>query len=106
MSRVRVPSLTPKVRGRFSPLTFFFPGTRDLRISLPRGSHNLWYSVVVSRRGSLIPNMENTNGVGRPPKMVRRLIAQGRLTANLLGPRLIRLDPAEVLQLGRPVGAA
>jgi excisionase family DNA binding protein len=65
--------------------------------------------------------MESTNGVGLPPrpsisqaadyfrvdqKMVRRLIAQGRLTANRLGPRLIRLDRAEVLQLGRPVGAA
>ena len=65
--------------------------------------------------------MENTNGVGLPPRpsirqaadyfrinqeMVRRLIAQGRLTANRLGPRLIRLDRAEVLQLGRPVGAA
>jgi hypothetical protein len=25
MSRVRVPSLTPQVRGYFYPLTFFFP---------------------------------------------------------------------------------
>ena len=65
--------------------------------------------------------MENTNGVGLPPrpsirqaadyfrtdqKKVRRLTAQGRLTANRLGPRLIRLDRAEVLQLGRPVDAA
>ena len=69
----------------------------------------------------LIPNMENTNGVGLPPrpsirqaadyfsadqKTIRRWIAQGRFTANRLGPRLIRLDRAEVLQLGRPVGAA
>jgi hypothetical protein len=28
MSRVRVPSLTPKVSGRFSPLTIFFPVLR------------------------------------------------------------------------------
>jgi excisionase family DNA binding protein len=89
--------------------------------SLPRGYHNPWHSVAVSRRGSLIPNMENTNGVGLPPrpsirqaadyfsvdqKTIRRWIAQGRFTANRLGPRLIRLDRAEVLQLGRPVGAA
>ena len=65
--------------------------------------------------------MENTNGVGLPPrpsirqaanyfgvdrKTIRRWITQGRLMANRLGPRLIRLDRAEVLQLGRPVGAA
>jgi len=65
--------------------------------------------------------MENTNGVGLPPgpsirqtadyfgvdrKTIRRWIAQGRLMANRLDPRLIRLDRAEVLQLGRPVGAA
>jgi excisionase family DNA binding protein len=85
------------------------------------GQHNPWHSVVVSRHGGLIPNMENTNGVGLPPrpsirqtadyfgvdqKTIRRWIAQGRLTANRLGPCLIRLDRAEVLQLGRPVGAA
>jgi hypothetical protein len=39
MSRVRVPSLTPKVRGCFSPLTFFFPGTRCNVATLSRPEH-------------------------------------------------------------------
>ncbi|HEY4794133.1 MAG TPA: excisionase family DNA-binding protein [Mycobacterium sp.] len=65
--------------------------------------------------------MENTNGVVLPPrpsirqtadyfgvdrKTIRRWVAPGRLTANRLGPHLIRLNRAKVLQLGRPVGAA
>ena len=39
-------------------------------------------------------------------KTVRRWIAQGRLTAQRIGPRLIRLDREEVLSLGRRIGVA
>jgi excisionase family DNA binding protein len=46
------------------------------------------------------------NYVGVDPKTVQRWISQGRLSAKRIGPRLIRLDRDEVLQLGRPVGAA
>jgi excisionase family DNA binding protein len=69
----------------------------------------------------LLPGMANTNKaplpplpsvkqaanyVGVDPKTVQRWISQGRLSAKRSGPRLIRLDRDEVLQLGRPVGAA
>lgn len=43
---------------------------------------------------------------GVDPKTIRRWIAEGRLTAYRVGPRLIRLDRAEVLALGRRVGGA
>ena len=43
---------------------------------------------------------------GVAPKTVRRWIAQGRLTAQRIGPRLIRLDRDEVLSLGRRIGGA
>lgn len=39
-------------------------------------------------------------------KTVRRWIAAGRLTAHRVGPRLLRLNRDEVLNLGRPVGGA
>jgi excisionase family DNA binding protein len=39
-------------------------------------------------------------------KTVRRWIAAGRLTAQRVDPRLLRLDRDEVLKLGRPVGGA
>ncbi|MEB3049003.1 excisionase family DNA-binding protein [Mycolicibacter sp. MYC123] len=35
---------------------------------------------------------------------VRRWIAQGRLSAHRIGPRLIRLDRAELLNFGRRIG--
>jgi excisionase family DNA binding protein len=69
----------------------------------------------------LLPDMANTNKaplpplpsveqaanyVGVDPKTVQRWISQGRLSAKRNGPRLIRLDRDEVLQLGRPVSAA
>jgi hypothetical protein len=38
-------------------------------------------------------------------KTVRRIAAR-RLTAQRVGPRLLRLDRDEVLKLGRPVGGA
>jgi excisionase family DNA binding protein len=40
------------------------------------------------------------------PKTVRRYIAQGRLTACRIGPRLIRVDRQSVLDLARPIGGA
>ena len=55
----------------------------------------------------LLPSVKQAaNYVGVDPKTVRRWISQGRLSAKRNGPRLIRLDRDEVLQLGRPVGAA
>jgi excisionase family DNA binding protein len=40
------------------------------------------------------------------PKTVRRYIAQGRLKACRIGPRLIRVDRQSVLDLARPIGGA
>lgn len=40
------------------------------------------------------------------PKTVRRRIADGHLTAYRVGPQLIRLDPAEVDALLRPIPTA
>jgi excisionase family DNA binding protein len=43
---------------------------------------------------------------GVDQKTIRRWIAQGRLSAHRVGPRLIRLDRDEVLTLGRRIGAS
>jgi excisionase family DNA binding protein len=43
---------------------------------------------------------------GVDQKTIRRWIAQGRITAQRIGPRLIRLDRDEVLILGRRIGGA
>ena len=40
------------------------------------------------------------------PKTIRRRIADGSLTGYRVGPRLIRLDPAEVDALLRPIPTA
>ena len=40
------------------------------------------------------------------PKTVRRRIAEGQLTAYRIGPKLIRLDEAEVDALMRPIPSA
>ncbi|HME18078.1 MAG TPA: helix-turn-helix domain-containing protein [Mycobacterium sp.] len=65
--------------------------------------------------------MQNQTGANLPPrpsirqaaefhrvdqKTIRRWIAQGRITAQRIGPRLIRLDRDEVLSLGRRIGGA
>ena len=65
--------------------------------------------------------MQNQTGANLPPrpsirqaaefhgvdhKTIRRWIAQGRLTAQRVGPRLIRLDREEVLSLGQRIGGA
>lgn len=36
---------------------------------------------------------------------VRRMIARGDLKAHRVGPRLIRIDPADVVKLRRPIGS-
>jgi excisionase family DNA binding protein len=44
--------------------------------------------------------------VGLHPKTLRRRIADGSLTGYRAGPHLIRLDPAEVDALMRPIPSA
>lgn len=44
--------------------------------------------------------------VGVHPRTLRRRIAEGRLTAYRVGPKLIRLDPAEVDALMSPIPSA
>jgi excisionase family DNA binding protein len=43
---------------------------------------------------------------GADPKTIRRWIAQGRLTAYRVGPRLIRVDRDSILKLCSPIGGA
>jgi excisionase family DNA binding protein len=65
--------------------------------------------------------VNNHNGAGLPPqptikqtavyfgvdvKTIRRWIAQGRLAAHRVGPRLIRVDRASILKLASPIGGA
>ena len=42
-------------------------------------------------------------GVNR--ETVRRWIARGDLKAHRVGPRLVRIDPADVVKLRRPIGS-
>jgi excisionase family DNA binding protein len=44
--------------------------------------------------------------LGVDVKTVRRYIAQGRLKADRVGPRLIRIDRDSVLKLAQPIGGA
>ena len=79
------------------------------------------YTRALTPSKGLLPGMANTNKAplsplpsvkqaakyaGVEPKTVRRWISQGWLSGKRIGPRLIRLDRDEVLQLGRSVGAA
>jgi excisionase family DNA binding protein len=43
---------------------------------------------------------------GVHPKTTRRWIAEGRISAVRLGPRLIQIDPAELDRITQPVGGA
>jgi excisionase family DNA binding protein len=43
---------------------------------------------------------------GVDDKTIRRWIAQGRLTAYRIGPRLIRIDRESILKLASPIGGA
>ena len=49
---------------------------------------------------------EAARRTGVHPRTLRRRIADGSLTGYRVGPRLIRLDPAEVNGLLRPIPAA
>jgi excisionase family DNA binding protein len=42
--------------------------------------------------------------LGVAEKTIRRYIAQGRLKAHRVGPRLIRIDRESLLKLARPIG--
>lgn len=46
---------------------------------------------------------ETANHLGTSPNTIRRMIARGELRAYRYGPRLIRIDPADVRQVGQPV---
>jgi excisionase family DNA binding protein len=50
--------------------------------------------------------VEAAERLGVSTKTLRRRIADGSLTAYRLGPHLIRLDPAEVDALARPIPTA
>jgi len=70
-------------------------------------------------RGSVHRDMTQIDTIGLPPratikktaehlgvseKTVRRYIAQGRLKAHRVGPRLIRIDRESLLKLAQPIG--
>jgi excisionase family DNA binding protein len=44
--------------------------------------------------------------IGVDVKTIRRWIAQGRLVAYRVGPRLIRVDRESILKLASPIGGA
>src|ERR1700753_4035250 len=79
------------------------------------------YRDVSLNRGSIKSMQTQTHAATLPPppsirqaaeyhgvdqKTIRRWIAQGRLMAQRIGPRLIRLDRDEVLSLVRRIGGA
>ena len=76
-------------------------------VSLKRGSiksmQNQTHAATLPPRPSIRQAAEY-HGVDQ--KTIRRWIAQGRITAQRIGPRLIRLDRDEVLSLGRRIGGA
>ncbi|TAM63551.1 helix-turn-helix domain-containing protein [Mycobacterium sp.] len=43
---------------------------------------------------------------GVDEKTIRRWIAQGRLTAYRVGPRLIRIDRESIIKMCKPIGCA
>lgn len=49
---------------------------------------------------------EAAERVGVSTRTLRRYIADGRLTAYRIGPRIIRVDPADLEQIQRPMGPA
>jgi excisionase family DNA binding protein len=58
-------------------------------------------------RGANLPPQPSIRQVaeylGTHPKTIWRWIAAGRLSAHRVGPRLLRLNRDELLNLGRPV---
>lgn len=63
---------------------------------------SLLYGVFMSRFLSI---QQAADEVGVNPKTIRRWISDGRLTARRVGPRLIRIERAELDRLMAPVGA-
>ena len=59
----------------------------------------------VAQRRDLVPITDAAELYGVSTKTIRRRIADGSLTAYRFGPRLIRVDLAEVDHLLRPIGA-
>lgn len=77
-------------------------------------------AAVLSTPGFMLADMSTHKGASLPPqpnirqtaehfgvddKTIRRWIAQGRLTAYRVGPRLIRIDRESILKLASPIGA-
>lgn len=56
-----------------------------------------------STQQDLIGQAEAAELVGVHAKTIRRYVAEGRLTAYRVGPRLLRVDRREVLGLLKPV---
>ena len=53
------------------------------------------------------PTIKQTaNHLGVDARTVRRWISDGRLSAQRIGPRLIRIDRESILKLASPIGAA
>jgi excisionase family DNA binding protein len=88
-------------------------------ITFPK--HKSWHAHKSRQSGGTVSDMHNHMGVNLPPqptikqsaeffgvdvKTVRRWIAQGRLTAYRVGPRLIRIDRNSILKLASPIGGA
>jgi excisionase family DNA binding protein len=64
---------------------------------------------VSTYRGALPPQptiKQTAEYIGADPKTIRRWIADGRLTAYRVGPRLIRIDRESILKLASPIGGA
>ena len=54
----------------------------------------------------LISLTQAADNLGVDPRTIRRYVAAGRLPAYRVGPRLIKIDPADLAALVRPCGAA
>ena len=54
----------------------------------------------------LLSIQEAADFIGVNECTIRRYIARGRLRANRIGPRLIKIDRAEVEKLFEPIGGA
>lgn len=69
----------------------------------------VWCVLLDMHNHELPPNptiRQTAEFFGVDDKTVRRWIAQGRLTAYRVGPRLIRIDRASIVKLASPIGGA
>jgi excisionase family DNA binding protein len=63
--------------------------------------------VGVTQTDTLPPNLsiqQAADHLGVSTKTIRRYIASGRLDAERVGPRLIRIDRESLAALGKPIG--